>query len=109
MYHTPTHRSQTGPLSAGYGTVSDMATYNGYTYFFLDTPKYGPRGVVERQKRRTSPTRILECPCLAIPECHRCELGAARGNSSLLQSPAAGVDSHAPTDSGTDLTLAGQK
>ena len=57
----------------------------------------------------TCPTRILECPCLAIPECHRCELGAARGNSSLLQSPAAGVDSHAPTDSGTDLTLAGQK
>ena len=53
MYHTPTHRSQTGPLSAGYGTVSDMATYNGYTYFFLDTPKYGPRGVVERQKRQT--------------------------------------------------------
>ena len=52
MYHTPTHRSQTGPLSAGYGIVSDMATYNGYTYFFLDTPKYGPRGVVERQKRR---------------------------------------------------------
>ena len=48
MYHTPTHRSQTGPLSAGYGTVSDMATYNGYTYFFLDTPKYGPRGVVGR-------------------------------------------------------------
>ena len=48
MYHTPTHRSQTGPLSAGYGTVSDMATYNGYTYFFLDTPKYGPQGVVER-------------------------------------------------------------
>ena len=42
MYHTPTHRSQTGPLSAGYETVSDMATYNGYTYFFLDTPKYGP-------------------------------------------------------------------
>ena len=57
----------------------------------------------------TCPTRILECPCLAIPECHRCELGAARGNSSLLQSPAAGVDSHAPVDSGTDLTLAGQK
>ena len=54
MYHTPTHRSQTGPLSAGYGTVSDMATYNGYTYFFLDTPKYGPRGVVEQQKRRTN-------------------------------------------------------
>ena len=53
MYHTPTHRSQTGPLSAGYGTVSAMATYNGYMYFFLDTPKYGPRGVVERQKRRT--------------------------------------------------------
>eukprot|EP01047_Picozoa_sp_COSAG01_P086526 COSAG01_NODE_19494_length_1006_cov_3.965821_1_plen_22_part_10 len=22
MYHTPTHRSQTGPLGAGYGTVS---------------------------------------------------------------------------------------
>ena len=54
MYHTPTHRSQTGPLGASYGTVSDMATYNGYTYFFLDTPKYGPRGVVERQKRRTN-------------------------------------------------------
>ena len=53
MYHTPTHRSQTGPLGAGYGTVSDMATYNGYTYFFLDTPKYGPRGVVERLKRQT--------------------------------------------------------
>eukprot|EP01047_Picozoa_sp_COSAG01_P144227 COSAG01_NODE_76040_length_190_cov_161.747253_1_plen_29_part_01 len=29
MYHTPTHRSQTGPLGASYGTVSDMATYNG--------------------------------------------------------------------------------
>ena len=57
----------------------------------------------------TCPTRILECPCLAIPECHRCERGAARGNSSLLQSPAAGVDSHAPVDSGTGLTLAGQK
>ena len=53
MYHTPTHRSQTGPLSAGYGIVSDMATYNGYTYFVLDTSKYGPRGVVEQQKRQT--------------------------------------------------------
>ena len=99
-----------------------MATYNGYTYFFLDTPKYGPRGVVERHgspdatrgatpartrmASATCPTRILECPCLAIPECHRCERGAARGNSSLLQSPAAGVDSHAPIDSETDLTLA---
>jgi hypothetical protein len=30
MYHTPTHRSQTGPLGAGYGTVSGMTTYNGY-------------------------------------------------------------------------------
>ena len=57
----------------------------------------------------TCPTRILECPCLAIPECHRCERGAARGNSSLLQSPAAGVDSHAPVDSETDLTLAAEK
>jgi hypothetical protein len=60
----------------------------------------------------TCPTRILECPCLAIPECHRCERGAARGNSSLLQSPAAGVkgvDSHAPVDSEMGLTLAGQK
>ena len=62
-----------------------------------------------RMASATCPTRILECPCLAIPECHRCERGAARGNSSLLQSPAAGVDSHAPVDSGTDLTLAGQK
>ena len=40
-------------MGAGYGTVSDMATYNGYMYFFLDIPKYGPRGVVERQKRQT--------------------------------------------------------
>ena len=62
-----------------------------------------------RMASATCPTRILECPCLAIPECHRCERGAARGNSSLLQSPAAGVDSHAPADSGTDLALAGQK
>ena len=62
-----------------------------------------------RMASATCPTRILGCPCLAIPECHRCERGAARGNSSLLQSPAAGVDSHAPVDSGTDLTLAGQK
>ena len=59
-----------------------------------------------RMASATGPTRILECPCLAIPECHRCERGAARGNSSLLQSPAAGVDSHAPVDSETDLTLA---
>ena len=59
-----------------------------------------------RMASATCPTRILECPCLAIPECHRCERGAARGNSSLLQSPAAGVDSHAPVDSETDLTLA---
>eukprot|EP01047_Picozoa_sp_COSAG01_P124908 COSAG01_NODE_53931_length_335_cov_3.313559_1_plen_64_part_01 len=33
----------------------------------------------------------------------RCERGAARGNSSLLQSPAAGVDSHAPVDSETQI------
>ena len=44
MYHTPTHRSQTGPLGTGYGTVSDMATYNGYTYFFLDTPNMALEG-----------------------------------------------------------------
>ena len=62
-----------------------------------------------RMASATCATRILECPCLAIPECHRCERGAARGNSSLLQSPAAGVDSHAPVDSGTDLTLAGSE
>jgi hypothetical protein len=34
MYHTPTHRSQTGAPGAGYGTVSVMAIYNGYTWFF---------------------------------------------------------------------------
>jgi hypothetical protein len=62
----------------------------------------GATAAVTRMALATCPTRILECPCLAIPECHRCELGAARGNSSLLQSPAAGVDSHARSDSGWD-------
>ena len=58
-----------------------------------------------RMASATCPTRILGCPCLAIPECHRCERGAARGNSSLLQSPAAGVDSHAPVDSETQILI----
>jgi hypothetical protein len=66
----------------------------------------GATAAVTRMASATCATLTLECPCLAIPECHRCELGAARGNSSLLQSPAAGVDSHAPVDSETDLTLA---
>eukprot|EP01049_Picozoa_sp_SAG25_P003846 SAG25_NODE_231_length_11417_cov_12.831684_9_plen_113_part_00 len=59
----------------------------------------GEAAAVTRMALATCATLTLECPCLAIPECHRCELGAARGNSSLLQSPAAGVDSHAPVDS----------
>ena len=66
----------------------------------------GATAAVTRMASATCATLTLECPCLAIPECHRCERGAARGNSSLLQSPAAGVDSHAPVDSETDLTLA---
>ena len=69
----------------------------------------GATAAVTRMASATCATLTLECPCLAIPECHRCELGAARGNSSLLQSPAAGVDSHAPVDSETDLTLAAEK
>jgi hypothetical protein len=56
----------------------------------------GATAAVTRMALVTCATLTLECLCLAIPECHRCELGAARGNSSLLQSPAAGVDSHAP-------------
>jgi hypothetical protein len=55
--------------------VSDMATYNGYTYFFLDTPKYGPRGVVERQKRQTHVRYI------------RCRVGGSRGPNSRSHAP----------------------
>ena len=65
----------------------------------------GATAAVTRMASATCATRILECPCLAIPECHRCERGAARGNSSLLQSPAAGVDSHAPVDSETQILI----
>ena len=65
----------------------------------------GATPALTRMASATCPTRILECPCLAIPECHRCEQGGARGNSSLLQSPAAGVDSHAPVDSETQILI----
>ena len=65
----------------------------------------GATAAVTRMASATCATLTLECPCLAIPECHRCERGAARGNSSLLQSPAAGVDSHAPVDSETQILI----
>jgi hypothetical protein len=45
---TPTHPSQSSPLSPGKASVTDMTTCNGYIHFFLKHPQMGPRGVVGR-------------------------------------------------------------
>ena len=43
-YRTPTHPSQSSPLSPGKASVTDMTTCNGYIHFFLSTPKWALKG-----------------------------------------------------------------
>eukprot|EP01047_Picozoa_sp_COSAG01_P007684 COSAG01_NODE_294_length_19294_cov_35.559312_6_plen_107_part_00 len=59
-----------------------------------------------RMASATCPGLTLDGPRLPILGCILPNCGAARGEGSLLQSPAECSRMHAPVDSETDLTLA---
>ena len=59
-----------------------------------------------RMASATCPGLTLDGPRLPILGCILANCGAARGEDSLLQSPAECGRMHAPVDSETDLTLA---
>ena len=59
-----------------------------------------------RMASATCPGLTLDGPRLPILGCTLPNCGAARGEDSLLQSPAECGRMHAPVDSETDLTLA---
>ena len=59
-----------------------------------------------RMASATCPGLTLDGPRLPILGCILPNCGAARGEDSLLQSPAECGRMHAPVDSETDLTLA---
>ena len=59
-----------------------------------------------RMALATCPGLTLDGPRLPILGCILANCGAARGEDSLLQSPAECGRMHAPVDSETDLTLA---
>ena len=62
-----------------------------------------------RMALATCPGLTLDGPRLPILRCIWPNCGAARGEDSLLQSPAECSRMHAPVDSEMGLTLAGQK